>query len=126
VTTEEPRGLPAFYLDANISPRVARIARGMGVDALALAEDPAMDHSADDDEVLERATERGRWVVTYNRADFVHLAQAFAEQGWRYRGIVLVSPRIPGDGFPRMADLLADFAAAQPDVDAYGFGSLTA
>lgn len=95
------------------------------MDTLALSEDPAMDHSAADDAVLRRATELGRWVVTYNRADFVRLAQVFAEQGRRYRGIVLVSPRIPGDAFGRTAGLLADFAAIRPDVEAYGFGSLS-
>ena len=63
----------ALYADENFPLRVVEELRRLGHDVLTAFEDGRANQSITDAQLLERATELGRAVVTLNRVDFKRL-----------------------------------------------------
>ncbi len=76
-----------IYLDADVHPIVARILRGRGFDAVSANE--AGHPQASDREQLDFAVARRRVLVTFNVADFVREARAYALEGRDHCGIIV-------------------------------------
>jgi predicted nuclease of predicted toxin-antitoxin system len=62
-----------LYADENFPSRVVEELRRLGVDVLTAFEDGRANQSITDQDVLARATELGRAIVTLNRRDFKRL-----------------------------------------------------
>ena len=63
----------ALYADENFPLRVVEELRRLGHDVVTTLEDGKANQSITDRELLERATEIGRTILTLNRADFKRL-----------------------------------------------------
>jgi predicted nuclease of predicted toxin-antitoxin system len=59
-----------LYADENFPLRVVEELRGLGIDVLTALEDGRANQSLTDQEILARATELGRAILTLNRRDF--------------------------------------------------------
>jgi predicted nuclease of predicted toxin-antitoxin system len=94
-----------FYIDADLSWRIARIARGLGVDATSAHE--AGKRTARDDDQLAHATEQARCIVTRNRDDFLALNRSYRERGMTHCGILITSESLPTKDFAGVARALA-------------------
>ncbi len=97
-----------FYLDEDISPRVAEILRKRGVNAVS-AHDIGKTGASDEDQFAE-AVSRKAAIVTRNRDDFITLTvQAFENTSPHYG---LVVPNIHNGDADRSDDGDAVFLAA--------------
>jgi hypothetical protein len=112
---------PRFLLDEDVSPRVAVIARGLGLDVTSIHE---LDRTGlSDFEQLRRAAEDRRIFVTFNRDDYIHWTREFFRGGLPHHGVLILSRALPRDAPDRLAHALAVWAAAavtryQDDRDA--------
>jgi predicted nuclease of predicted toxin-antitoxin system len=98
-----------FYLDEDMSHRVAAALRAKGVEALSSHE--AGNDGLTDGEQLEFTASRGLVLVTYNRRDFLALAARWFSESRAFPGIVLLlESRFPRHDVGRVARALADFA----------------
>ena len=101
-----------FYLDEDLSPKIADILRKKGVDALSTHEIGTLE--ASDLQQLEFAVKEGRCLVTRNRDDFVKLTLRFFNDQRPHHGILIIPYTIPVDQFSRMATLMKTFASNHP------------
>lgn len=101
-----------FLLDEHVSPKVADILRGKGVDVISLPNDL---HGASDHEVLMWAASNSRCVVTANVADFIELSKLFYRNDMRHAGVLCIQGSIPTRRFDLIADVIADYAKSHPD-----------
>ena len=101
-----------FYLDEDLSPKIADILRKNEVDALSAHEIGALE--ASDLQQLEFAGKEKRCLVSPNRDDFIKLTIRFFNDHRPHHGIVIIPYTIPGDQFSRMAVLLKTFASNHP------------
>jgi predicted nuclease of predicted toxin-antitoxin system len=101
-----------FYLDEDLSPKISRILRKKGVDALSCHE-AGMVGAPDLDQLAFAAGER-RCLVTRNRDDFIKLTLQFFNDRRPHFGVLIVPYTIPGDQFARIARLLKTFASRHP------------
>lgn len=62
-----------LYADENFPLRVVEELRGLGIDVLTALEDGRANQSITDQDILARAAELGRAIVTLNRRDFKRL-----------------------------------------------------
>lgn len=113
--------MPRFYLDADLSPRIAQIARGLGLDVVS-AHQVGMTE-ADDPEQLARAAVEGRVLVTGNRDDFLQLTLEAYHDAKPHAGLLIV---ISGGKHQssRAAHALARWAADHPKVPPYAIAWL--
>lgn len=74
-----------FYMDVHIPQAITDALRRRGIDVLRAAEDGA--HELPDDELLERATELGRVLVTQD-IRFKVLAHSWQEIGRPFAGLI--------------------------------------
>lgn len=96
-----------FYLDADLSRRIARIARGLGVDVVSAND---MDkRTASDDEQIAHATELGRCLVTNNRDDFLDLDVDYRRRGLAHCGILITAESLPTRDFGAVARALVHY-----------------
>lgn len=75
----------AFYFDQHVPSAIARGARRLGIDVLTALEDGRSD--ARDEELLARATQLGRVIVTCDD-DFLVLAEDWLDAGKTFAGVV--------------------------------------
>jgi hypothetical protein len=101
-----------IYLDADVHPIVARILRGRGFDALSANE--AGRPQASDREQLDFAAARRRALVTFNVADFVREARAYADEELDHYGIVVSDQLDVGEIVRRLTRVLGRYSA--PDM----------
>ncbi|OGL41255.1 MAG: hypothetical protein A2161_22480 [Candidatus Schekmanbacteria bacterium RBG_13_48_7] len=101
-----------YYLDEDLSPKIAEILRKLGIDVLSAHEIGML--MASDQEHLEAASREKRCVVTRNRNDFIKLTLLFFNDRKPHFGVLIVPHRIPGDQFARIARLLHKYAARHP------------
>lgn len=113
-----------FYLDEDLSPRIAVILRRRGIDAVSAHESGGA--GLRDRQHLERAAVEGRCLVTRNRDDFIRLTLEFFAHQKPHSGILIVPHRIPPDSFSGIAAALAKYATGNPDdLPAYTVDFLT-
>lgn len=101
-----------FYIDEDISPRVAEHLRKKGIDAVSAHEVKMIGTS--DEEQLIRAVSEGRVMVTRNRNDFVALTVRFFQDLKPHYGLFVVPYSIPGHDFNLLANLLYKYARKHP------------
>lgn len=102
-----------FYLDEDLSNRIAEIARSRGMDILS-SHECGRDGSSDEEQ-LWLAAQEGRCLVTRNRSDFIKLTVQFFERNWPHCGVLIISPSLPGDDFRGTVEALIRYAAEHPE-----------
>lgn len=103
-----------FYLDENLSPRIAEMLRARGLDVVS-AHEVAGNTQLDDRSQLLYATGARRGLVTCDVEDFAELAGEFIAANREHAGIVLVPPSFRTDDFAAIADAVAQVAQEYPD-----------
>jgi predicted nuclease of predicted toxin-antitoxin system len=101
-----------YYLDEDISPKVANILRDYQVDAVSTHE--AKRTQTSDREQLEYAASGGMSMVTRNRDDFVRLTVQFFNELRPHCGVLIIPYSIPGDNFQLTAQALKNYASKHP------------
>lgn len=90
----------AFFLDEDMSYRVAEGLRQRGIDAVSVYEVGRANRRLSDEEQLAFAAGEGRVLVTYNRSDYQALDAHWRAQGRTHAGILWCSERsIPRRAF---------------------------
>ena len=102
-----------FYLDENLSPRIAEILRARGLDVVSAYE--VGNTRLDDRSQLRYAVGTGRAIVTCDIRDFTELTGEFIAANLEHAGIVLVPPTFPTDDFATIADAVEHIARQHPD-----------
>lgn len=102
-----------FYLDEDLSGKIAEIARGMGVEIVAAHECGNL--GSDDEDHLAFASKEGRCLVTRNRDHFVALTVKFIEEGRAHGGVLIVPYTMPGDRFGLIARAIAQYDMDHPE-----------
>lgn len=101
-----------YYLDEDISPKVAEMLREYQVDAISTHEVNMI--QAADIEQLAYAASTGRAMVTRNRNDFIQLTVQFFNGYRTHHGVLILPYTIAGDKFQLMADRLRKYAIKHP------------
>ena len=101
-----------YYLDENISSKVAHILKKHQVDAVS-THDANMTQASDRAQ-LEYAVSTERTMVTRNRDDFIRLTVQFFNDLRPHFGVLIIPYSIPGDNFRLMADALKKYASQHP------------
>jgi hypothetical protein len=102
-----------FYLDENLSPRIAELLRSRGLDVVSAHE--LSNTRLDDRSQLRHATSNRRAIVTCDIRDFSELTGEFIAANAEHAGIVLVPPTFPTDDFAALADAIEHIARQYPD-----------
>jgi len=98
-----------FYLDEDLSPKIAEILRRSGIEALSAHE--AGMYEVPDQSQLEFAATEKRCLVTKNRNDFIGLTVQFFNDRRPHWGVLIVPYTLPGDQFSRIANLIKKFSS---------------
>lgn len=101
-----------YYLDEDLSPKIAEILRKNGLDAIS-AHDVGMIQVLDQEQ-LDYAAAHARCLVTRNRNDFIALTVQFFNEHRRHFGLVVVPHSFPGDRCNLIAKALAKHALNHP------------
>lgn len=94
-----------FLTDEDVSPRVAEIGRGMGLDVVSVRDAGRLGWS--DDDQLRAAAREERIFVTYNRDDYILLTRRFFQDREPHAGVLIVPGSIPRKDPDRLARALA-------------------
>lgn len=97
-----------YYLDEDISPKIADILKSYQIDAKSTHEAGMI--QATDVEQLEYASSEGRCIITRNRNDFIRLTIKFFNENRPHHGVLIIPYTIPGDKFSRIASALKKYA----------------
>ncbi len=97
-----------FYLDEDVVPEVAVIARALGFDVVSAHE--RNEKQIADREVLRIAATEGCCVVTRNRDHFIHWTTVYFENEWPHAGMLVVPYSLPNKAPARIARSLVAYA----------------
>ena len=108
-----------FYLDEDLSPTVAEIARDhWGMDVVSAHEVGALEWP--DELQLRRAAAEGRCMVTRNRDDLMAETMAAFEAQRPHAGLLIITRTLPNNRFAAIAAALHSYNERFPDgVPAY-------
>ncbi len=101
-----------YYLDEDLSPKIAKLLRNRGIDCISAHEVEML--QASDIEQLEFAAREKRCLLTRNRDDFIRLTVQFFNEHIPHCGVLIIPNTIPGDQFARIADAVAKYARLHP------------
>ncbi len=101
-----------YYLDEDLSPKIAELLRKQDVDCISAHEIGMVQVS--DLEQLELAARKKRCLVTKNRDDFIRLTVQFFNDHLAHCGLLIIPSTIPGDRFSFIAKLLANYVHRHP------------
>lgn len=104
-----------FYLDEDLSPRIAVIARGLGLDVVSATE--LGNTALSDAEQLTLAASAERCLVTENRSHFIRLTVMFFEGQLPHAGVLLVPDSLPTDHFSAIARALRRYSDEHAGTD---------
>ena len=93
-----------FYLDADLSPRIAELLRRQGFDAVSAHEVGKL--RIPDRDQLAFAAQEGRCLVTRDARHFMLLSQEAVRHRAPHAGMILCPPSIHGSEFRMIADAL--------------------
>ena len=102
-----------FYLDEDLSDKIAAIARERGVDIVSSHESGLNGQS--DERQLLLAAQDGRCVITRNHRHFALLSKHFEERGLPHAGVLVVPRSMPGEYFSAIANAIVRFDAEHPE-----------
>jgi len=71
--------MAAFYMDENVPPELSDAVRALGHDVLTVQADGRASRGIDDPDVLARAIELGRAVITNDRRDYHRLHRTYPD-----------------------------------------------
>ena len=101
-----------YYLDEDLSPRIAKLVRKAGVDCISAHEVDML--QASDYEQLEWSAREKRCFVTKNRDDFIRLTVLFFNGQLSHSGVLIVPNSMPGDRFSMIAEALVNYTDQHP------------
>jgi predicted nuclease of predicted toxin-antitoxin system len=101
-----------FYLDADLSPKIAELLRRRGFDAASAFE--VQKAQSSDQEQLDLASREGRCFVTRNARDFIDLSEQAIRRQVPHAGIILCPPSMRGYEFEAIAEALIRVASLYP------------
>jgi hypothetical protein len=114
-----------FYLDENLSWRIAPIARALGIDAIASFEVGL--NGVSDEEQFAFAARENRCFVTRDYADFSALTERCIEEDLPHPGILFIASSLQVDEFGTVAAVLAHYDQTHPKgIAPYGVDYLRA
>ena len=104
-------------LNSHLSPRLAELLRGHGLDVTAIVEREDLPDDMPDSQVLEVASAEGRAVVTNNVKDFRPIAVRRLQRGEGHAGLILIPSTTPRNlaATGRLADALRQLMLDSPD-----------
>ena len=102
-----------FYLDEDISRKIAEIGRARGLDIISSIE--AGMNGKGDEEQLKFASFEGRCFGTCNGGDFMRPNLRFIESGVPHRGILVLTPQLVSKAFGSVVAALVEFAEEQAE-----------
>jgi len=108
-----------YYLDEDISPKIADLLRKQKVDCVS-AHERCMTQASDLQQ-LEMVVKEERCLVTRNRNDFIRLTVQFFNSQLHHYGVLIIPYSYPGDHFSLIAKALKNYAQQHPD----GLGQYT-
>ncbi len=102
-----------FYLDENLPPVVAVVARRLGVDVLTVHDSGML--GASDAAQLRFAATVERVLVTRDVEDFVQVTWDCQQRGEPHAGVLIVTRAFDSRDYTALAQAMAVYAAAHPD-----------
>lgn len=97
-----------FLLDEDLPPRIAEVARGLGLEVESVHTLGRTGLS--DPDQLRYAAQEGYIFVTRNRDDFIRFTAEFFRKQERHEGVLIVSRGLPSSRPERIAHALTQWA----------------
>jgi Domain of unknown function (DUF5615) len=101
-----------FYLDENLSPEIALLARSQQIDMTDCSA-AGMRHGSDRDQLVF-ATGDGRCLITADKRDFTRIHAEFMRDGLNHAGIVILPRQLRRHEFPKFVSGLARISNTHP------------
>ena len=111
MTPDEARGRLRFYLDENLSRRLATLARARGLDVTSAQE--LGRHGLSDEAQLAFAAAEGRCIVSHDDKDLLYWTSRFQASGHPHAGLLIVKWRVERPQFGQFVRLLEEFTATR-------------